>query len=137
MNVGSKSIDFVAAIITGLGVWMLNVSSIPSFLRSHLSSVLIEEALVKVASFVLAALVVSIWRHHLRARYGWVLIACLGIVTTAVADELALRANNPEPEFFAAFSPFPMEILLFGIPALVLMAVVHYGGLLLMLSKHS
>lgn len=70
MKVGSKSLDFVAAIITGSGVWPLSTSGIPSFLRPNMLSVITVDALIKVGCFALAALVVALWRNQLRARLG-------------------------------------------------------------------
>ena len=67
----------------------------------------------------------------MRAQWGWVVIAILGLAIVAGIDEMISRANNPEPDFFPEFSPFPMEIVLYIVPALLFMGAAHYVGLLI------
>jgi hypothetical protein len=130
----NKLIDFVAAILTGLGVWWLIFSATHSFLRpSVLNAEEIRSMSVKVGSFSLAALILFLWKRKPRAQWGWIPIAILGMIITSVIDEIIYRATATAEElnFMPAFSAFPLEIIIWLGPALVFMGIAHYIGLLI------
>ena len=72
----------------------------------------------------------SFWKHRLRIKWGWIVIAILGIVLTSVVDEIIYRATATPEElsFMPAFSPFPLEIVMMFWQALFIMAGAHYLG---------
>lgn len=135
----NKIVDFVAAVFTGIALYWLQQMPLPNLVIPQTFFQILQNVSVKTIGFVFVALTLFLWKHKLRARFGWIVIAVLGLIIAAGIDELILRANNPEPDFFAAFSPFPMEIFLFIIPALFFMGLAHYVGVSIMFlkSKHS
>lgn len=124
----NRLIDFLSAIVAGLAVWLLDFFNTPQFLRASMSGMLFQRALIKVGAFALAAVLVIAWKHRWRARWGWILIAIVSVVITATIDEFLYRRTVVDPDFFAGLSPFPMEIVLFLLPALLFMGVMHYLG---------
>lgn len=134
----NKLVDFVAAALTGIALYWLQQMPLPNLVIPLTFFETLQNVLLRTIGFVFVALTLFLWKHKLRARFGWVVIAVLGLVVTAGIDEMILRANNAEPDFFSAFSPFPMEIFLFIIPALFFMGLAHYVGVSIMLkSKYS
>src|SRR5258706_13415707 len=121
----NRLIDFLSAIVAGLAIWFLDFSNIPQFQRYSFRWVILQSALIKVGSFCIAALLFLIWKTRWRARWGWILIAVVAVVISATIDEFMYRRTVTEPDFFAGLSPFPMEIVLFLLPALVLMGAMH------------
>jgi len=125
----NKLVDFISAILTGIGLYWLNhLMPVPNLLIPPTFFEILQSVFLKVIGFILVAMILFLWKHKLRARFGWIVIAVLGLTITAAIDELISRANNPEPNFFAAFSPFPMEIFLFIIPTFLFMGAAHYVG---------
>lgn len=127
----NKLVDFVSAIVAGLGIWFLDFSNTPQFMRDAMGGLLFQRALIKVGSFALAALVLLAWKNRWRVRWGWIMIAAVAVIITATIDEFIYRRTVTEPDFFAGFSPFPMEIVLFLLPALAVMGVTHFLGLMI------
>ncbi len=125
-------VDLLAAIITGFGLCWLDLSSWPLFLGPLNFSHVFQSAVIRVGAFVLVALGLFLWKHQLRVRWGWLLIAILGLTVVALIDEMIYRATAADPEFFSPFSPFPMEIVLFLVPTLLLMGGSHCIGQLVL-----
>jgi hypothetical protein len=124
----NKLVDFVAATLTGIALYWLQQMPLLNLVVPLTFFKILQSVLLKTIGFVFVALMLFLWKHKLRAQFGWIVIAVLGLTITAGIDEMILRADNPEPDFFAAFSPFPMEIFLFIIPALFFMGLAHYIG---------
>lgn len=128
----SRVVDCVAAVFTGLTIWWLEYSMLPSFMRpSILEPAVISSLFVKIGAFALTSLLFFFVRYRLSANFNWLLIAILGVVLTSVADEMVYRATATAKQlaFMPEFSSFPLEIVIFLCPALVLMAGLHYVGL--------
>ncbi len=126
----NKLVDLLAAMLTGIGLCWLDLSNHPTFLIPLTFKDIFQSASIRIGAFVLVALILFLWKHKLKAQWGWIVIAILGLMIVAGIDEMISRANNLEPEFFAEFSPFPMEIVLYIMPALLFMGAAHYVGLL-------
>jgi hypothetical protein len=126
----NKLVDLIAATLTGIGLCWLDLSNHPTFLIPLTFKDILLSASIRIGVFVLIALLLFLWKHKLRAPWGWVVIAILGLIIVASVDEMISRANNPEPDFLPDFSPFPMEIILCIVPALLFMGAAHYVGLL-------
>lgn len=124
-------VDVVAAIIAALAISSLEFLNIPQFLRASLLPVVVQGALIKTAAFILSALFLIVWRYRWRRRWGWIVIATLGTLLAAGIDEFRYRRSTSEPDFFVGLSPFPMEIILFLLPALLVMAGAHFLGIFL------
>jgi hypothetical protein len=134
----NKLVDFLAAMLTGSGLWWLNFRWMMPLLRSPIPDVEeLTRLAVKAGSFIIAALLLFLWKRRIRAQWGWILIAILGMVITSGIDEMIYRATATDRErnFMPAFSPFPVEIIVWLGHALVLMGVAHYIGLLVMMGK--
>jgi hypothetical protein len=127
----NKLVDLIAAVLTGTGLCWLDLSNHPTFLIPLTFKDVLQSASVRAGTFVLVALALFLWKHKFRARWGWAVIAVLGLTIVAGIDEVISRSNNPEPDFFAEFSPFPMEIILYIVPALLFMGTAHYVGVLI------
>ena len=123
--------DLCAAIITGLGIWWLGYSSTPAFLRSSpFESIELRNLIVKVLPFAFFSLALSLWKNRFRVRWGWIATAVVGLISVSLIDEIIYRVTSTAEEiaFMPAFSPFPLEIVMWLWPALLLMGVGHYLG---------
>jgi ABC-type glucose/galactose transport system permease subunit len=112
----NKLVDLAAAVFTGIGLCLLDLSNHPTFLIPLTLKDILQSVSIRVGYFVLIALLVSLWNHKLSARWGWVAIATLGVAVIAAVDEVLLKAYEPEPDFFAEFSTFPVGIILYIMP---------------------
>jgi phosphoglycerol transferase MdoB-like AlkP superfamily enzyme len=123
--------ELCAAILTGFGLWWLEYSLAPKFLRSSLfEPTEFRRLFVKVSAFVVLSLALSLWKNRFRNRWGWIAIAVLGLASVSVIDEIIYRlTSSPEQlAFMPEFSPFPLEIVLWFWPTLLFMAAGHYLG---------
>ena len=127
----NKLVDLMATVLMSIGLCWLDLSNHPTFLTPLTFKGIFQSASIRIGAFVLVTLALFLWKHKLRAQWGWVVIAILGLAIVAGIDEMISRANNPEPDFFPEFSPFPMEIVLYIVPALLFMGAAHYVGLLI------
>ena len=132
----NKLVDLIAAVLTGIGLCLLDLSNHPTFLIPLTFKDVLQSASIRVGSFILIALLLFLWKQKLRAQWGWIVVAVLGLTVVAGVDEMISRANNRELDFSAEFSPFPMEIILYIMPSLLFMGAAHYVGLLIVSQRH-
>jgi hypothetical protein len=123
----NRLVDVFSALVVGIGIWLLEFLNTPQFLRPAFRQALFA-ASFKAVPFVLVAVLLSMWNNRWRTRWAWLAIATIGILASAGIDEWVYRQTTTDPDFFAGLSPFPMEIVLFLLPALVFMAVAQYLG---------
>ncbi|HZI20140.1 MAG TPA: hypothetical protein VEY09_16265 [Pyrinomonadaceae bacterium] len=127
----NKLVDLIAAALTGIGLCWLDLSNHPTFLTALTFEDILQNASIRIGAFALVTLALFLWKHKLRAQWGWAVIAILGLVIVAGINEVVSRADDPEPGFFSDFSPFPMGVILYIVPALLFMGAAHYAGLLI------
>jgi hypothetical protein len=123
----NRLVDVVSALLAGIGIWLLEFLKTPQFLRPAFRQALFA-ASFKAAPFVLLAVLLSMWKNRWRTKWAWLAIVTIGVLGCAGINEWVYRRATTDPDFFAGLSPFPMEIVLFFLPALMLMAVAHYLG---------
>jgi hypothetical protein len=123
-------VDVVAAIVTGLVIWLFEYALI----LDAFDATAIRSLVVKIACFALPAALLSLWKNRIRVLWSWIAIALFGLVLTSVVDEIIWRATaTPEQRFFLPeFSPFPFEIVVWFWQALLIMAVTHFVGRLVL-----
>jgi hypothetical protein len=131
----NKLVDLIAAVLTGINLCWLDLSNHPTFLIPLTFKDVLQSASIRIGSFVLITLMLFLWKHKLRAQWGWMVIAILGLTLIAGIDEMIFRAKNLEPDAFDVFSPFPMEIIIYIAPAIIFMGIAHYAGLLIAAQK--
>lgn len=155
----NKLIDFVAALMPGLGMmlivgigWLLIVGigwdsfSVPddeppdSFSIGILIGFL-AYSLFFIGSYAIAALLLFLWKARFRVQFGWILIALLGSVFAAMVPSVLglflfdrLYPEDPSLKFHMqvmAVSMLPIKVLMSTALTLPVMAAVHYLGLAL------
>lgn len=128
----NKLVDLIAAVLTGIGLSWLDLSNYPTFLILLTFKDVLQSASIRIGAFVLVALLLFLWKHKLRTQWGWVAMAAFGMIIISIIDEMIYRATATAGElnFMPEFSPFPMEIVLYVMPALLFMGAAHYIGLL-------
>ena len=131
----NKSVDLFAAIITGIALCYLDLRQFPTFLVPLTYDVILQSALIRIGAFALIAVILFLWRHPLRAKFGWVAIAVLGLIIIAGIDDKIQQATTDDPDFMLEFSAFPMEIILFIVPSLLVMGATHFVGVQLLSRK--
>jgi F0F1-type ATP synthase assembly protein I len=129
----NKLVDLIAAILTGVGLCWLDLSN--RFLIPLTFKDILQSASIRIGALVFVALMLFLWKHKLRTQWGWIVIAILGLTLIAGIDEMILRARDREPDAFDVFSPFPLEIVIYIVPAVIFMGAAHYVGLLIMPQK--
>jgi hypothetical protein len=123
----NRLIDFSAAAATGLALCFFLMSWNVFHLLPD-----IEMASVQIGSFMVAAAVVLPWRGRIRARWGWVAIAALGVAFTLSALAAMDWASGVDDCACGEAPPSDILIaLVMLLPALTFMGAAHYLGLLI------
>jgi len=73
----NKLVDLIAAVLTGIGLCWLDLSNHPTFLIPLTFKDILQSASIRIGVFVLVALMLFLWKHKLRAQWGWVVITIL------------------------------------------------------------
>jgi hypothetical protein len=131
-------IDLLAAILTGVfadGFWIILrfVGMQDPGHEDPLPYYGVRGLLIRVGSLVFAVLIVALWKHPLRVKWGWILVALLGtgiiagICVAVVENSVSLRDMMLMGLIVA---------MMVGIPALILMGAAHYIGVLVWLRLH-
>jgi hypothetical protein len=94
----NKIVDLCAAVITGLGLFFLKLRmfSTFSFGPPPTYAELLQKVAILVGAFVLSALLFFVWRHPIRAKWGWIPIAIVGLVIMAKINDMIWEATIPE-----------------------------------------
>jgi len=121
-----RLLDIAAAVLTGFTIGCVEYG----LFERVLNAAALRDTGVKVFSFALPAVLLSLWRNRVRLLWGWIVIGIVGLALTAGIDEIIWRATaTPEQRaFLPEFSPFPFEIVVWFWQALLIMAVTHYVG---------
>ena len=133
----NKGVDLFAAILTGLGLFFYDLLIVPtpSFGAPPTYGEILQKVTIRVGAFVVSALIFFVWRHPIRAKWGWIPIAIIGLIIMAQINEMIWRAGMPEHikkmPIFQAFGP-SLIVYLYFVPTLVLMGAAHYSGMLLL-----
>ena len=124
----NKLIDLIAAVISSLAVsyrrqWGISLTT-PTWnsLNDFTSTA------IYIVAYALAALLVFRWNTVFRVRFGWIFIAVIGSVVSAVLNELIFKSTGQD-EFFRGASFFPIVLMLYLFISLAVMAIFHYLGL--------
>src|ERR1044072_4579482 len=94
----NRIVDLIAAILTGLGLLKWDLLNYTTIERTY--TVILQSAAIRIGSLVFAALLLFLWKHRIRAQYGWIAIALLGLVVICGIDEYIYQTTVADANFF-------------------------------------
>lgn len=131
----NKIVDLSAAIITGLGLLFYQSIIFPlsSFATSQTYGEILQKVAIHIGPFVLSTLIFFVWKHPLRARWGWLPIAIMGLIILAKINDMIYEATIQERDREPILEGLRyIEIYLFFMPTIILMGLAHYIGMLIL-----
>ncbi len=124
----NKLVDFVSAVLSGLAI-SYRTQAVVSFAKPMWSTTGdIVSTVTYIGAYAVVSLLMFQWKSHTRIKYGWILIAVIGSILCAMADELIFSRSDPD-DVLQGVSLFPIGFVFYLLLTCPIMAAGHYIGL--------